>query len=182
VETYISEETLITGLRKGDARAYEYLYRDVRQLIVHLVVFNNGTPDDGIDLLQEAMMVLFHHLQKPDFVLTCKVKTYLYSICRNKWFYYLRKNKMEYFDISEYADIPDQTPDMETWTRDQQLKELINKMGDPCRKVLLYYYFEGLSLEEIALQLNLKNANVAKVRRFRCMAKLKTWAKCILKP
>jgi RNA polymerase sigma factor (sigma-70 family) len=180
VETYISEETLITGLRQGEARAYEYLYRDVRQLIVHLVEFNRGTAEDATDLLQEAMVVLFHNLQKPEFVLTCKVKTYLYSVCRNKWFYYLKKKKLDYFDIADYIDLPEELPDTDSWTQDQQLKEVINNLDDICRKLLLYFYFDGLSLKEIALQLDLKNANVAKARRFRCMERLKEKAKNIL--
>ena len=182
METYISEETLVPALRRGEAKAYEYLYRDVRQLIVHLTVFNKGTADDGIDLLQEAMMVLFHNLQKPRFVLTCKVKTYLYSICRNKWFYYLKKNKVDLFDIAEFVDIPEDPPDTDTWTKDQELKEAINNLDETCRKLLLYFYFGGLSLEEISLLLNFSNANVAKVRRFRCMERLKEKARNILAP
>ena len=54
-------------------------------MIQHFVLNNNGSFDDARDLFQEAMITLYEKVQSDSFVLSCQIKTYLFSICKNLW-------------------------------------------------------------------------------------------------
>ncbi len=175
---YASEEKLIAALRRGEAKAYDYLYRDCRPMVINLIRTNSGVEEEAVDLLQEAMIVLFRNLQKADFVLTSKVKTYIYSICQNKWLYQLRQRNQPKININEFEEvIAEESQEANYPLTDQQLRQAINRLNEKCRLLLIYFYYNEQSLEEITHLLNFDNVNATKVRKFRCMQRLKELAK-----
>ena len=78
----LNEQQLLTGLAKNDARAIENIYKSNFSTIQAFILNNNGSYDDARDIFQEAMIVLYENAKNESFVLTCQIKTYLYSICR----------------------------------------------------------------------------------------------------
>ena len=54
-------------------------------MIQHFVTNNNGSFDDARDIFQEAMIALYEKVQLEHFTLSCQIKTYLFSICKNLW-------------------------------------------------------------------------------------------------
>lgn len=169
----------LEALRKGDTKAYNDLYQQCRPIILHYVRNNHGQKEDAIDLLQEAMLVLFRNLQREDFTLKCKATSYIYVVCRQNWLYHLRKQKLASVDITSLVDIlPEETKLVESLT-DEQLDSVLNKLDQVSKQLLVLFYYHNQSLEQIAKQLNISNANAAKVRKFRCIDKLRELAKCI---
>ncbi|MDE6654384.1 MAG: sigma-70 family RNA polymerase sigma factor [Muribaculaceae bacterium] len=49
----------------------------------------------------------------------------------------------------------------------------LSYVPDPCNKILKLYYFDELSMKEIADTMNYSSANSAKTTKMRCMEKLK---------
>jgi len=45
-------------------------------------------------------------------------------------------------------------------------------LGDTCRKVLSYYYFDGMSMQEIADRVGFANTDTAKTKKYKCKKKL----------
>ena len=45
-------------------------------------------------------------------------------------------------------------------------------LGDPCKSVLIYYYFNQMSMSEIADRMNYSNANTVKVKKYKCKKRL----------
>ena len=80
-----NNELLLKGLAKNDARSIELLYKENFGMIQSFIIQNNGTYDDARDIFQEAMIALYEKAQSESFVLTCKINTYVYSICRRLW-------------------------------------------------------------------------------------------------
>jgi RNA polymerase sigma factor (sigma-70 family) len=176
-----SEENLVAALRRSESKAYDHLHHECRPMILNFVRLNNGSPEDGLDLLQSAMIVLLRSLQKPDFKFTCKVKVYIYSICRKQWLNQLRKKKKHnLFDIGDYVEIPDLPEEEDNWLNSEQLNKAIDMLDDTCRKLLISFYFNEQGLEEIGRNLNIASYEAVKVRRFRCMQNLKKIAKTLL--
>ena len=54
-----------------------------------------------------------------------------------------------------------------------EIKEVVEAMDTPCAPLLLKFYWEGYSMDEIAIQLGYANANSAKTQKNKCMNKLK---------
>ena len=79
------DEELLASLKKGDERALGMLYKLHFPMILHFIVSNSGTEQEAKDIYQEAIIILYENIQRDDFELTCKIKTYIYSVCRRQW-------------------------------------------------------------------------------------------------
>jgi len=175
-ESKQSNEELTEDLRKGDAKAYEKLYRKSLPSIIRFVYLNHGHPEDAQDLLQEAAIVLFRKLLQPDFVLTCVPSTYIYSVSRKKWLYLLKKRKpaiSKIIDVEEYIEVPDYLPDEIEMLLEEKFRKAIDQLDEHCQVILRKFYYLNLSLEEIAQSINYTSANAVKVKKFRCIQKLR---------
>lgn len=171
-----SNEELTKALRKGEAKAYEKLYCKSLPSIIRFAHLNHGQAEDAQDLLQEASIVLFRKLLKSDFVLTCAPSTYVYSVCRKKWLYQLKKRKLDIIkiiDTEDYIQITDYEPNEAELLLEQRFREALYQLDEHCQLILKKFYYLNLSLEEIAQSINYTSANAVKVKKFRCMQKLK---------
>jgi RNA polymerase sigma factor (sigma-70 family) len=53
------------------------------------------------------------------------------------------------------------------------IRNALNRLGEPCKKLLMLYYWEELSMEEIAEELGFANAETAKSKKYQCKEMLK---------
>jgi RNA polymerase sigma factor (sigma-70 family) len=172
-QTFTTDEVLLTALREGDNNALEFVYKSYWPMISRFVRSNSGNQEDAEEVYQESIIALYEKLRDREVILTCSIKTYVYSICRNKWLQFLKGRKI-IVDIEEYNDIsPESSEEVKELPEDKEIKEAISAMGDPCRSLLIGYYYHQLSLEVLADQLKYTSANVAKQQKFRCMERLK---------
>ena len=52
------------------------------------------------------------------------------------------------------------------------IHECIDELGDTCKKILNYHYFDGLSMQDIAEKLGYANTDTAKTKKYKCKQKL----------
>ncbi|QSE96851.1 RNA polymerase sigma factor [Fulvivirga lutea] len=164
----MNEKDIFEKICKGDERALEILYKKYYRMMTQMVMKNSGTEQEAKDIYQEALVVFWQKSISGNLTLTSKISTYIYSICQNLWRKELdRKRRLssEEKDSVEY-----QEHDKEE--RAKLINECINQMGDTCRKVLMYYYFDGLSMQDIADKLGFANTNTAKTKKYKCKQKL----------
>jgi RNA polymerase sigma factor (sigma-70 family) len=96
------------------------------------------------------------------------MSTYIYSICQNLWRKELdRKKRLS----NEEKDSPDAI-DMDKPEREKIIARCMEQLGETCRKVLMYYYFDELSMQEIADKLGFANTDTAKTKKYKCKQKL----------
>ena len=69
------------------------------------------------------------------------------------------KDDVEFFEI-------------ERTERIQIIRSCINELGDTCKRILMYYYFDGMSMNEIAEKLGYANNDTAKTKKYKCKKKL----------
>ena len=50
---------------------------------------------------------------------------------------------------------------------------LIEKLIEPCKKILFSFYYDHCSMEVIAQSMGMANSDVAKTQKSRCMGKVK---------
>jgi RNA polymerase sigma factor (sigma-70 family) len=100
--------------------------------------------------------------------MTSKISTYIYSICQNLWRKELdRKKRLS----NEEKDVP-VVQDTETAERNKIVAQCIEQLGETCKKVLMYYYFEEMSMQDIADKLGFANTDTAKTKKYKCKKKL----------
>lgn len=173
----MKEEELVKGLREGKELAFRELYVDHFNMIRFYVLKNSGMETDAEDLFQEGLIVLVEKLRSADFKLTASIKTFLYSICRNIWLKKLRKlGRMPVMDCEQPIEIADDEEEDLSESHLQVIGACLRRIGDACRSLLEGYYYMKKSMEVLAQDLGLQNANTAKTRKYKCMQRLKKMA------
>jgi len=173
----MKDAEILARMRKGDETALEYLYQKYYRMMIKLVVSNSGTEYEAKDIYQEALIVLWQKAVSDNLVLTSKISTYLYSICQNLWRKELdRKSRLssETKDKTEYMQ-----HDREE--RGRVIRECIEQLGETCQKVLTYYYFDGMSMNDIAEKLNFSSTDTAKTKKYKCKKRLDQLVKSMYK-
>lgn len=171
------EKALLEGLAANDTNAIETIYRENYTVIQAFIVKNNGYPEDARDIFQEAMIVLFEKTKLDSFVLSCQIKTYLYSVCRRLWLKRLQQQNRYYpaFELlKETVQVEDEIEAHEKLNTDFNLMEkALIKIGEPCKSILEAYYIQKKSMPEIAETFGYTNADNAKTQKYKCLVRLK---------
>jgi RNA polymerase sigma factor (sigma-70 family) len=167
---------ILNSLKQRDDHAVSYIYEAYWPMILHFVLVNNGTEADAKDLYQEAMIDFIEKVWGGKLVLTCKIKTFIYSICKNKWRNLLR-GKKAVIDIDDYIEIEKlseaEVGDNNFLPNSKQIQEAIVSLGEPCRSLLVGFYYKKLTMEQLAGQFKYKSGKVVKQQKFRCKDRLK---------
>lgn len=144
------------------------------------------------DLTQEALTRTFDNVRRGRLTtLTSSLKTYVINILKNVAREQLR-DRDHYNGGNAPQDDDDDLPPvdmgmaqeaidhwMEQESNDERdelqnaVYDIVTKMNDPCKSVLWSYYWEGMSMREIADMMGYSNARVATSQKSRCMNKVK---------
>jgi RNA polymerase sigma factor (sigma-70 family) len=164
----MKDSQIIHRIKKGDESALDYIYKKNYKMMTRIIINNNGTEDEAKDIYQEAIVVFWQKAIRDDFVLTSKISTFIYSICQNLW----RKELERKARLSSEMKDGKEFNDFDQKERDEIINQCINSLGDTCRKVLMYYYFDNLSMQDIAEKMGFANADTAKTKKYKCKKEL----------
>ncbi len=165
------------GLARNDRQAIEEIYAANFNMVQSFVVNNSGTFDDARDIFQEAMIVLYENAKQESFVLTCQIKTYVYSVCRRLWLKRLQYNsrfgaKVE--SLEETVPVEEDVEQHEQRNAEFALMEkAMGSLGEPCRSLLDAYYLQKKDMTDIASTFGYTNADNAKNQKYKCLVRLK---------
>jgi RNA polymerase sigma factor (sigma-70 family) len=164
----MKDSEVIAQIKSGNENALEFLYKKNYKSILKMIVSNNGNEQEAKDIFQEAIIFFWQKANKADFVLSSRIGTYLYAVSKNLWLKELdRKSRHS----SEQKDTAEEMT-MDKQERSKVIEEAINSLGSSCRKILMYYYFDGLSMQDIATRLGLANSDTAKTKKYKCKERL----------
>ena len=153
------------------------LYKAHFPMAVNLICSNNGTEQEAKDIYQEAVIAFYEKLQQPEFTLTCKIKTYLYAVCRRLWLKRLAEKKRTRGSMHEaetFGGIEDEMTDIEEKEkRFSRMSEALNALGEPCRSIIEDFYIRDFSMESISDKFGYTNSENAKNQKYKCLQRLK---------
>ncbi|HEY5824107.1 MAG TPA: sigma factor-like helix-turn-helix DNA-binding protein [Cyclobacteriaceae bacterium] len=61
---------------------------------------------------------------------------------------------------------------MDSAEREKIIAKCLDQLGETCRKVLMLYYFDEMSMQEIADKMGFANTDTAKTKKYKCKQKL----------
>jgi RNA polymerase sigma factor (sigma-70 family) len=164
----MKDSEILARIRQGDEGALDYLYKKNYKMMTKMVINNSGTEDEAKDVYQDALIVFWQKAVSGNLVLSSKISTFIYSICQNLWRKELeRKSKLS----NEEKDNPE-INDVDRRERIEIVNNSINNLGQTCRKILTYYYFDNLSMNDIAEKMGFANADTAKTKKYKCKKEL----------
>jgi RNA polymerase sigma factor (sigma-70 family) len=127
-------------------------------------------------MLQEALVILWERVRDGRFEYTARLSTFVVGTVRNLWLRRLARARRESPSpgtIDAAADPGDSPLDIVIdGERTRAVHEALQKIGEPCRAILLLFYWEQATMEEIANRLGFANAETAKARKYQCKKSL----------
>lgn len=178
-----NERQLLAELAVNDRKATEQVYRENYKPVLAWVQARGGSADDGADVFQEAMVILFQKAQQEEFRLTCKIGTYLVAVAKYIWYKKLQQQQRQpdflLPDAGEDGSGPDHAYEDDLKVQEEreahfdQLGIAMEELGEPCRSLLRSFYHENRSMQEIAVLFGYTNPDNAKTQKYKCLTRLK---------
>lgn len=177
VKAELNEQALLKGLAENDTKAIETIYKNNFNMVQSFIINNNGTYDDARDIFQEAMIALYEKAKSESFVLTSKINTYVYSICRRLWLKRLQQMGrfvLQTDSLEETVQVEDDLEMHEKRNAEFTIMErALNSLGEPCKSLLEGFYLKKLDMQELAKTFGYTNADNAKNQKYKCLTRLK---------
>ena len=167
-----TDSRILNLMKEGDEEALVMLYESNRRMVTSFVARNSGTENDAEDLLQEAVIVLWERVRSGKFEYSAKLSTFIFATVQNMWRRRLAKIKRETpteFDDTTFSqDDPSPLDELIEGERSKKIAAALVKLGDPCKALLVLFYWEEQSMDEIAKQMKFANADTVKSKKYQC--------------
>lgn len=161
-----SDEVVAAQVQAGDAEAYGVLIDRYEAKLSRYARRFLSRPDDITDLVQDVFTRAYVNLQSFD--VTQRFSPWIYRIAHNLFVNELRrKERRGGFGVFDADVILPQLPARETADEDTlraelsiELRQLIDDLKPKYREVVLLFYYEDLSYEEISQVLQIPKTTV----------------------
>jgi RNA polymerase sigma factor (sigma-70 family) len=184
VEVHYDDVELIAAI--GDKRelnkAIQFIYQHYAATVSSFIIHYGGSRQDAEDVFQETVVSFIDIVTRGKYRMEASVKTFLVSVAKNVWFNEIRKrekagNREKQFELGrdqKEMDIGHLIGDLE---KKRQLRDLVYKLGEPCRKILMLFYYENLSMKELVDHLPYENEQVIRNKKYKCLQQLTLFIK-----
>jgi len=182
----MEDKDIIGQIREGNYEPYYRLYTTLRADFIIWVNQKYGIGEhDARDIYQELFVAFWHNIRDKRLVLlTCDVKTYLYSIGKHLSLNFIKKQSGPVtFPGSDVINSSENPLDLQ-YDREYYKKiisDQLHRLPEKDRKIIEYFYVDGLDMSSIAERLGYKNADVAKKKKYEVFKKLASMVKSGIK-
>ena len=166
---------LRSGQRMGDT--IKAIYRSHFDSLGWYVMNNSGSRQDAEDVFQEVVVAFIDLVQKGKFRGESTVKTFLFSLNRHVWLNELKRRGRALAREEKYERGQEKVElDTSHLIADREGKaevaKLVGELGETCRKILLLFYYENLSMKEILETMHYENEQVVRNKKYKCLRQL----------
>ncbi len=135
------------------------ILRENEERIFNMVYWHIGNYEDAQDLTQDIFLAVYRNL--PKFRGEAKVSTWIYRIALNRIRRYLRRQRFRKLLVPLETLRGHPTQDPPTLPPAYQaLHRHLRQLPEPFRTVIILFYFENLSIREIAETLGVAEGTV----------------------
>lgn len=174
-DTAIIEDIKSGGVKRQRAITHIYQEKELKNQIIALVTKNSGSRDEGIEIFHEGIIALDENIRKGKYEEKGKLRGYLYTLCRFLWLNKIKRSSKTTYtsELNQLDEVNFETPESLSMSNEQKdiLGQLLSRLGEKCEKILELWKL-SYSMEEIADQVGLGNAGIARRQRYRCYQKL----------
>jgi RNA polymerase sigma-70 factor (ECF subfamily) len=130
------------------------------------------------DAYLDAIIAVMQQIENGVYRGENKISSYLYQIFYFKSVDIIRKkatNAEDYIDImpERMDEVNDVSQNLEQKESVFQITQILEKIGQPCKQILMDWGFWGYSIQEIAERLNIDDPVKVSRRKYKCLEELK---------
>lgn len=134
-------------MRDQQQDRFDRLYRDHQQMVRN-VLYNMVDRNSLDDLVQETFLKIWKGL--PRFLFQSSEKTWIYRVTMNTALDFLKRPRAEFGDLKEQG-----VYSLETKDDKEEIQKALQEISESFRSVIVLFYFEELSYQEISKILDL---------------------------
>jgi RNA polymerase sigma factor (sigma-70 family) len=174
-----SDAELLANLQSGTYinESIRSIYKDHFGGLSWFVINNSGSQQDAEDIFQEVVIDFIDAVQKNKFRGESSVKTFLYSLNKYAWLNELKRKgraiqreiRYERAQDREEIDVAHFISFREART---QVMLIIERLGEDCKKILVMFYYENLSMKEIVEKTKYETEQVVRNKKYKCLKQL----------
>ena len=162
---------IVEGIKKRDNKVLTLIYKELFPVVRYYVMSNGGTQDDAKDVFQESIIVAFKQISLNSFEIKTGFEAYLYGVARLVWLKILRSRATHDRNIMQLEE-----PENSYLPSDDLIEEELEmrlfrkyffKLSSECQQVLRYIS-EGLSYEQIAINMGYKGEKIVRNKKYKC--------------
>lgn len=181
-DNFFEENKLVKALGANETNAFQTVYNNCFEIVTRSLGNMNAELVEAESIYHASLLVLYEKAKQEDFVLECKISTFLIAVARKKWLKKLESEKRLSKKEEDYArmhanDEANSLFDIEAISLQQKnLKKLhkaLDDLGAPCKQLITAFYIEEKSMKDIAERFGYTNANNAKTQKHKCLKRLK---------
>jgi DNA-directed RNA polymerase specialized sigma24 family protein len=149
------------------------VYRESFPAAAQLVKRMGGTVEQAKDVFHDALLIYLERKATGTLNVHTSAKAYLLGITRILWLH----SRSRYF-----AALPDEVESFieEEQGMGEEGKDMLDYLllaGEKCMQMLKAFYYDGLSLQEIASHFGFSGTRSATVQKYKCLQKIRTEVK-----
>lgn len=173
------DDEIVRHIRAGQRmdEVIRDLYRNNFSNLSWYVMNNSGNRQDAEDIFQEVMVAFIDAVQKNKFRGESTVKTFLFSLNRFTWLNELKKRGRSAVREEKFEKEQDKVQADTGYLIDEregkaEVIRLVGELGESCRKILLLFYYENMSMREILSSTEYENEQVLRNKKYKCLKQL----------
>lgn len=179
------EEILLDENKATEALLKEYKHYFLNYIGHH---FQNIDHDEAYNIYIDTITEVWEQVKRGKLTaenLNASMGTYIVAIGKTKALHFLKENNRTLtftqvgtsnngeYDQNLIDTICATAPDYGSDIDRRLIRSLFDRIDKKCRRLLHLFYVVGASMESIAIELKLKNADAAKTQKYRCITNLK---------
>ncbi len=178
-----SDDKIVEALKgsitdRNQTLKYVFIKLNWKEMVINYILKNGGNETDAIEIANDTLIYFDRNIRNNRFKGNSSLKTYFMAIAKRQWWkQQQRKKHFDEFDPQKHDRTVENAEDyILKKERIQYLKLLAAKFGEKCKKVfqLIQLGYKGI---ELAKELGLENADMAKKTTYRCREKLRKYLK-----
>lgn len=174
----MANNDIIGKIQSGGPAELAMIYEEYRDEFLHWIRKEYGcSEDDSKDIYQVTILAFYENIRSGRLEhLVSSVKTYLFGIGKNIVRDTMRKSTrnvgidQERWLKEHLIDEPGDSIPERVYT---SARNALERLGEPCRRLVELFYYERKSMDEIVAVMNYKNAETAKNQKCKCMKRLR---------
>ncbi len=178
MKTSIADHQIISLLLTDREKAFEQLYLKAFPPVARFVSRMGGNTQDAKDIFQDALIILYEKAGEP-VAIKSSVPAYVVGIAKHLWNRKYRAAQravpldMLEQDIAIPADF--YAPQEPTTS----LLSYLEMAGKRCMDILQGFYYDKLSMQQIAQSFGYSSIRSATVQKFKCLEKVRQQVKSL---
>jgi len=151
---------------------FEALYEDAFPAAARFVHRMGGNLEDARDIFQDALVLFYESLTAKKVHVEISHKAYLLGICKHLWIRKTkaRSNEVHLEEWEKCLNVPDLN---EAHPSANKLLALLELAGQKCLNLLKSFYYDRLSIPQIASSFGFGSERSATVQKYKCLEKVR---------